>query len=27
MEEAIRQVGRPRAAQEIVEHCYALVQK
>ncbi len=25
MEEKIRQVGRPRAAQEIVEHCYALV--
>jgi len=25
MEEAIRQVGRPRAAQEIVEHCYALI--
>jgi UDP-N-acetylglucosamine--N-acetylmuramyl-(pentapeptide) pyrophosphoryl-undecaprenol N-acetylglucosamine transferase len=25
MEEAIRQVGRPRAAQEIVDHCYALV--
>ena len=25
MEETIRQVGRPRAAQEIVDHCYALV--
>ncbi len=25
MEEKIRQVGRPRAAQEIVDHCYALV--
>jgi UDP-N-acetylglucosamine--N-acetylmuramyl-(pentapeptide) pyrophosphoryl-undecaprenol N-acetylglucosamine transferase len=25
MEEAIRQVGRPRAAEEIVEHCYALI--
>ena len=25
MEEAIRQVGRPRAAQEIVDHCYALI--
>jgi UDP-N-acetylglucosamine--N-acetylmuramyl-(pentapeptide) pyrophosphoryl-undecaprenol N-acetylglucosamine transferase len=25
MEERIRMVGRPRAAQEIVEHCYALV--
>ena len=24
MEEQIRQVGRPRAAQEIVDHCYAL---
>ena len=25
MEEAIRRVGRPRAAEEIVEHCYELV--
>jgi UDP-N-acetylglucosamine--N-acetylmuramyl-(pentapeptide) pyrophosphoryl-undecaprenol N-acetylglucosamine transferase len=25
MEEKIRQVGRPRAAEEIVDHCYALV--
>jgi len=25
MEEAIRQVARPRAAQDIVDHCYALV--
>ena len=27
MEEAIQQVGRPRAAQEIVDHCYALLGK
>lgn len=27
MEEEIRKVGRPRAAQEIVDHCYALVGK
>jgi UDP-N-acetylglucosamine--N-acetylmuramyl-(pentapeptide) pyrophosphoryl-undecaprenol N-acetylglucosamine transferase len=27
MEEAIRRIGRPRAAQEIVEHCYDLVGK
>jgi UDP-N-acetylglucosamine--N-acetylmuramyl-(pentapeptide) pyrophosphoryl-undecaprenol N-acetylglucosamine transferase len=26
MEEAMGQVGRPRAAQEIVDHCYALIQ-
>jgi len=26
MEEAIRKVARPRAAQEIVEHCYALIE-
>jgi UDP-N-acetylglucosamine--N-acetylmuramyl-(pentapeptide) pyrophosphoryl-undecaprenol N-acetylglucosamine transferase len=26
MEEAIRQFGRPKAAQEIVDHCYALMQ-
>jgi UDP-N-acetylglucosamine--N-acetylmuramyl-(pentapeptide) pyrophosphoryl-undecaprenol N-acetylglucosamine transferase len=25
MEEAIRQVGRPKAAQEIVDQCYALI--
>jgi UDP-N-acetylglucosamine--N-acetylmuramyl-(pentapeptide) pyrophosphoryl-undecaprenol N-acetylglucosamine transferase len=25
MEEKIRQVGRPRAAEEIVDHCYALI--
>jgi len=25
MEEAIQQVGRPRAAEEIVDHCYALI--
>jgi UDP-N-acetylglucosamine--N-acetylmuramyl-(pentapeptide) pyrophosphoryl-undecaprenol N-acetylglucosamine transferase len=25
MEESIRRVGRPRAAEEIVDHCYALV--
>jgi UDP-N-acetylglucosamine--N-acetylmuramyl-(pentapeptide) pyrophosphoryl-undecaprenol N-acetylglucosamine transferase len=25
MEEKIRQVGRPKAAEEIVEHCYALL--
>jgi UDP-N-acetylglucosamine--N-acetylmuramyl-(pentapeptide) pyrophosphoryl-undecaprenol N-acetylglucosamine transferase len=25
MEEKIRQVARPRAAQEIVEHCYELI--
>jgi len=25
MEEAIQWVGRPNAAQEIVDHCYALV--
>jgi UDP-N-acetylglucosamine--N-acetylmuramyl-(pentapeptide) pyrophosphoryl-undecaprenol N-acetylglucosamine transferase len=27
MEEEIRQVGRPRAAEEIVDHCYALVRE
>jgi UDP-N-acetylglucosamine--N-acetylmuramyl-(pentapeptide) pyrophosphoryl-undecaprenol N-acetylglucosamine transferase len=27
MEEAIQQVGRPRAAQEIVDHCYALLRE
>ena len=27
MEEAIRKIGRPRAAEEIVDHCYALVGK
>ena len=27
MEEAIRRLGRPRAAEEIVDHCYALVGK
>ena len=27
MEEAIKQVGRPKAAQEIVDHCYELVSK
>lgn len=27
MEEAIRRIGRPRAAEEIVEHCYELVGK
>jgi UDP-N-acetylglucosamine--N-acetylmuramyl-(pentapeptide) pyrophosphoryl-undecaprenol N-acetylglucosamine transferase len=26
MEEEILQVGRPRAAEEIVDHCYALVE-
>jgi UDP-N-acetylglucosamine--N-acetylmuramyl-(pentapeptide) pyrophosphoryl-undecaprenol N-acetylglucosamine transferase len=25
MEEKIQQVGRPRAAEEIVDHCYAMV--
>ncbi len=25
MEEKIQRVGRPRAAEEIVDHCYALV--
>jgi UDP-N-acetylglucosamine:LPS N-acetylglucosamine transferase len=25
MEEAIRRLARPRAAEEIVDHCYALV--
>jgi UDP-N-acetylglucosamine--N-acetylmuramyl-(pentapeptide) pyrophosphoryl-undecaprenol N-acetylglucosamine transferase len=27
MEEAIRRIGRPRAAEEIVEQCYELVGK
>jgi UDP-N-acetylglucosamine--N-acetylmuramyl-(pentapeptide) pyrophosphoryl-undecaprenol N-acetylglucosamine transferase len=27
MEEQILQVGRPRAAQEIVDHCYALIRE
>jgi len=27
IEEAIRRLGRPRAAEEIVDHCYALVGK
>ena len=27
MEEAIRRLGRPRAAEEIVDHCYGLVGK
>ncbi len=27
MEEQIRQVGRPRAAQQIVDHCYALIRE
>jgi len=27
MEEAIRRLARPRAAEEIVDHCYALVGK
>jgi UDP-N-acetylglucosamine--N-acetylmuramyl-(pentapeptide) pyrophosphoryl-undecaprenol N-acetylglucosamine transferase len=27
MEEAIRRLGRPRAAEEIVDHCYALVRE
>jgi UDP-N-acetylglucosamine--N-acetylmuramyl-(pentapeptide) pyrophosphoryl-undecaprenol N-acetylglucosamine transferase len=27
MEEAIKQVARPKAAQEIVDHCYELVSK
>jgi hypothetical protein len=25
MEEAIQRLGKPRAAEEIVDHCYALV--
>ncbi len=27
MEEKIQQVGRPRAAEEIVDHCYAMIEK
>jgi hypothetical protein len=27
MEEAIQRLGKPRAAEEIVDHCYALVGK
>jgi len=27
MEEAVRRLGKPRAAEEIVDHCYALVGK
>ncbi len=27
MEQKIQKMGRPRSAQEIVEHCYALVEK
>jgi hypothetical protein len=27
MEEAIRRLARPRAAEEIVDHCYALIRE
>jgi UDP-N-acetylglucosamine:LPS N-acetylglucosamine transferase len=27
MEEAIQRLGKPRAAEEIVDHCYALIGK